>query len=121
MYKVEINHCNCHPETCACNDYKVIDENGKKVSSHFHRDAAENLCNVINGIIKAENELSTRIGQAVLELTSDGLDIIEIFWDSSIKCCGHFTDFEYVFFRGDSLIECLEKAVEEKRKFNEKV
>ncbi len=51
MYKVEINRCNCHPETCACNDYKVVDENGKKVSSHFHRDDAENLCNVVNGTI----------------------------------------------------------------------
>jgi hypothetical protein len=47
-YRVEINHCHCHPETCCCNDYKVVDADGEKVSTHFNREDAQSLANLLN-------------------------------------------------------------------------
>ena len=30
-YKIVSNWCNCHPETCCCKDYVIVDEKGSKV------------------------------------------------------------------------------------------
>ena len=28
MYKLSYNYCNCHPETCCCDPYVILDPNG---------------------------------------------------------------------------------------------
>lgn len=48
MYTVEMNRCNCHPETCCCNDWVVVDRDGGAVSSFFDRDDAEMVCDALN-------------------------------------------------------------------------
>ncbi len=57
------------------------------------------------------------------ELTSDEMDSVQIFHDNPdffgpekvIECCGYWTDMKYRRFEGETLIECLEKAVHQKR------
>lgn len=42
-FKVENNWCNCHPETCCCNPYKVVNtQTGKTVATvYLYEDAME--------------------------------------------------------------------------------
>jgi hypothetical protein len=39
MFTVKRNYCNCHPETCACNDWAVYDGD-KKLNTFFHEQDA---------------------------------------------------------------------------------
>lgn len=47
-YKLIKNYCNCHPETCGCNPWVIIDSTGDKISSHYCKDKAEKLLRVLN-------------------------------------------------------------------------
>lgn len=42
-YHVRQNWCDCHPETCCCNDWAVHFHNGNKHSTYFKRQAAEDV------------------------------------------------------------------------------
>lgn len=35
VYKAQRNRCGCHPETCGCKDYAVVDEDGNKVATYM--------------------------------------------------------------------------------------
>ena len=50
-YSVVRNHCNCHPETCGCYDWKIIDAAGKKISTHYVKTDADDLAGLLNGKI----------------------------------------------------------------------
>ncbi len=48
IYEVKRNWCNCHPETCCCNDWVLKDPTGKKVTTFFNREDAITLANKLN-------------------------------------------------------------------------
>jgi hypothetical protein len=48
-YTVEVNTCQCHPETCACNDWRVVTKGGRKVSTHYLKEDAERMAAALNG------------------------------------------------------------------------
>lgn len=42
MFSVKPNRCNCHPETCACNPWSVVDDKDKYITSFWdHAQALE--------------------------------------------------------------------------------
>lgn len=47
-YKVVPNWCNCHPETCCCNSWKIVNENDEKHSTHYSKDKAELFTTLLN-------------------------------------------------------------------------
>lgn len=47
-YRVEINHCKCHPETCGCNPWKIVDEQGNRHSTHYERSVADSTVAIMN-------------------------------------------------------------------------
>lgn len=47
-YYVEVNYCKCHPETCCCNDWNVVDDIGNFYASFFHKRDAERLVSLLN-------------------------------------------------------------------------
>ncbi|HEJ6002048.1 hypothetical protein I5F53_03750 [Pseudomonas aeruginosa] len=40
-FHVRRNYCDCHPETCCCNDWAVHDAEGNKLTTHFYREEAD--------------------------------------------------------------------------------
>jgi hypothetical protein len=51
-YRVEVNYCRCHPETCCCNDWRIVDSKGDKVSTHFLKEDADRLADLLNSAAK---------------------------------------------------------------------
>jgi hypothetical protein len=51
------NYCNCHPETCCCNDWAVYSGN-KKVNTFFDRAKAEEYVDVYNANLKFRQDLA---------------------------------------------------------------
>jgi hypothetical protein len=47
-YKVMRNHCGCHPETCCCNEFVVIDADGEKVASSMDKSGLDKLVEQAN-------------------------------------------------------------------------
>lgn len=47
-YHVRGNRCNCHPETCCCNDWVVHGPNGERHSSHYQYEVAELVAEALN-------------------------------------------------------------------------
>lgn len=47
-YKVVSNSCGCHPETCCCPDYRIIDEEGNRVAGGMDDKAMEKLVKQAN-------------------------------------------------------------------------
>lgn len=47
-YSVKPNRCNCHPETCACNPWKIVDEHGERHSTHYEKAVAESTAAIMN-------------------------------------------------------------------------
>lgn len=48
-FKVVPNRCDCHPETCACNPWAVVDQTGKKYASSYHKQLAEKMIETLTG------------------------------------------------------------------------
>lgn len=40
-WHVRRNACNCHPETCCCDDWAVFDPDGKRYGTFFHKKDAD--------------------------------------------------------------------------------
>lgn len=57
-YTVKINYCTCHPETCCCNKWVVIDTNGEKHSTYFHKNTAQEVAEALNMLHTREKELT---------------------------------------------------------------
>lgn len=55
-YHVRPNRCNCHPETCCCNDYAVHKPNGEKHSTCFNKDTALEIVDALNLVLKTNKE-----------------------------------------------------------------
>jgi hypothetical protein len=47
-YYVKPNTCNCHPETCCCNAWKVVDAQGERHSTHQMKSVAESAALLLN-------------------------------------------------------------------------
>lgn len=49
-YKIKGNNCRCHPETCCCDPYLVVDtqKNDERVASFYKLPDAENLLKHLN-------------------------------------------------------------------------
>lgn len=64
-YKVERNYCNCHPETCCCPDWAIIDTtDGLKYDSHNSETTAREIAAALND---QENRAELRRKIAALE------------------------------------------------------
>jgi hypothetical protein len=46
-YTLGGNPCDCHPETCSCDDYAIY-ENGKKYFTIFDKSKGEHVVNALN-------------------------------------------------------------------------
>lgn len=55
-YHVRLNQCNCHPETCACNDYAIYDKHGEKLGTFFDESEAERMASLMNEFDAEEND-----------------------------------------------------------------
>lgn len=60
-YKVAYNHCDCHPETCCCNPWKVVDSDGKKVTTFYHDYDARHYVEEWNSVYIENETLKSRI------------------------------------------------------------
>jgi hypothetical protein len=47
-YRLVPNSCNCHPETCCCPDFRIIDENGNWVAGGMDKDQMKKLVDQAN-------------------------------------------------------------------------
>lgn len=48
-YRVEVNHCNCHPETCNCSLFRIVnEENGRTVARGNNIEDLKELVNDAN-------------------------------------------------------------------------
>jgi hypothetical protein len=57
MFKVEINYCNCHPETCCCHDYKIVDtEDGSTYIRGDVKKLLQEICDLKNGVDTKETK-----------------------------------------------------------------
>jgi hypothetical protein len=63
-FKVEPNNCNCHPETCSCNPWKIVDEKGERHSTHYEKSVAESTATIMNS-----REVKPTLVNTVLELS----------------------------------------------------
>jgi len=48
IYHVAPNYCQCHPETCCCNYWRLNDPNGEKVTTFYNKVDAESLAEKLN-------------------------------------------------------------------------
>lgn len=51
QFEVIENSCRCHPETCCCDDYKIVDEKGNQYASGMDKDKLQDLVDQANGKI----------------------------------------------------------------------
>jgi hypothetical protein len=47
-YTVARNRCNCHPETCCCDPWVILDPNGKRFTTVFDEKTAHTIANAMN-------------------------------------------------------------------------
>jgi hypothetical protein len=51
MFKVEANYCYCHPETCCCRDYKIVDtKDGSVYLTGDVKKILQEICDLKNGV-----------------------------------------------------------------------
>lgn len=58
-YKVIINRCNCHPETCCCDDWIVVDSKGEEQCSFFSFKRAEAFAAKLNNMYSYKSNGNT--------------------------------------------------------------
>ncbi len=59
MFKVEINYCNCHPETCCCDDYRIIDtKKGIKYITGNSKATLQEICDLKNASQDTNNTIN---------------------------------------------------------------
>lgn len=50
-FQYEINHCKCHPETCGCSPFKVVDMHGYTLARHYREKDAQTHVRTLNSLI----------------------------------------------------------------------
>ncbi len=56
MFKVELNYCSCHPETCCCDDYRIVDtETDTKYITGNVKSVLQEICDLKNKTMDKEN------------------------------------------------------------------
>ena len=48
MYKLSYNYCNCHPETCCCDPYVILDDNGEVYTTIFNKTIGQEIVDLKN-------------------------------------------------------------------------
>lgn len=48
IYRVEPNVCNCHPETCCCKDWRVMEPDGSCLTTFSNKSKAQNVADKMN-------------------------------------------------------------------------
>ena len=64
-YYVTGNYCRCHPETCNCNDFALIDPAGEKHSTYFNQREADEVAAAMNLAMNLTKETAPRSTEAV--------------------------------------------------------
>lgn len=49
-YTVGVNECNCHIETCVCDDWAIFSPNGERWDTFFKRELAQKEVDKLNNI-----------------------------------------------------------------------
>lgn len=71
-YEVRPNHCNCHPETCCCNDWAIYAPDGAKHTTYFNKINADQVCNSLNNLVEVIDWQSRAIAaEKALKLAAD--------------------------------------------------
>ena len=47
-YQVKPNWCRCHPETCCCDHWAIVNPDGSKHSTHYAKEHADEYCQLMN-------------------------------------------------------------------------
>ncbi len=47
-YRYEENSCTCHPETCGCNPFKIVDREGNKITTAYTEKQAKEVLEIMN-------------------------------------------------------------------------
>jgi len=55
IYKVSSGHYMCHPETCTCDNWQIIDPNGKRYTSGDNKKALQEECDRLNAKLANNN------------------------------------------------------------------
>lgn len=55
-YQVKLNFCKCHPETCCCDPYNVVDRNETKVATFYRKEDAISLADKLNELTDKANK-----------------------------------------------------------------
>lgn len=55
MYSVEPNRCDCHPETCSCDPWVLL-EDGKRITSFYNKKDADDTCKKLNALEQLKKE-----------------------------------------------------------------
>ena len=50
-YPVKGNRCDCHPETCCCNDYAVHTYTGEKFATFYTKEQAHKVADAFNRVL----------------------------------------------------------------------
>lgn len=47
-FKVMPNRCDCHPETCCCNDWVLVDDKGKRYATFYSEKQVTEMALLLN-------------------------------------------------------------------------
>lgn len=54
-FKVVPNNCECHPETCCCNPWKIVDQTGKIYATAFWQYEAQTMLDQLTKAVKVNH------------------------------------------------------------------
>ena len=84
--EIKRNKCNCHPETCSCDDWNLV-YNGEVLARHIFKWKLEKLLDVVNNHVQCEkDERKTTMSKIVIEVSFlAGTDIFQAIRESKEK------------------------------------
>jgi hypothetical protein len=47
-YTIEVNRCGCHPESCCCDDYVILDPEGEEFVTVYKRADGDLIVEALN-------------------------------------------------------------------------
>ena len=69
LYKVSRNRCDCHPETCCCRPWLVLDPSGYEVAGFHSEYDALKLVNILN--VAQTTQTDTRNDKPLAEISPE--------------------------------------------------
>ena len=115
-FTVSVNYCQCHPETCGCNDWAIFRPDGTKHSTYFHRETADEVANALNRSLQSLSRLRLKKG-IEMPLNADpgspAENTLEYWGNDKVKC--PFCDLEFnpgeedryeLYSEGEHIVDC---------------